>query len=116
MESFIKAIRTIILTLTTIILTLTTICIASLCGGIVLSITWGWFIVPVFHLPTMTALQGIGVNFVVGIPFTYVAKQKDTSIDDIKTVAGKMMYALFKSVSSSILTIGLAAILHWIIG
>ena len=33
--------------------------------GYVLSMMWGWFIVPVFHLPTLSIVQAIGVGMVV---------------------------------------------------
>lgn len=41
--------------------------IALLFGGWVLSLLWGWFLVPVFHLPVLTVLQAIGVTLVVSL-------------------------------------------------
>lgn len=38
-----------------------------LVNGWVISILWGWFIVPVFKIPTLNILQAYGLALVVGI-------------------------------------------------
>ena len=40
-------------------------------SGYVLSILWGWFMVPVFHLPTLSIPTAIGIALVIG----YLTKQ-----------------------------------------
>ena len=40
--------------------------ISSLLRGFVLVKIWGWFIVPLFHLPVLTLLPAIGLALVVG--------------------------------------------------
>lgn len=39
--------------------------IASVFNGLALSMLWGWFAVPIFHLPTLTVVQAIGVSLLV---------------------------------------------------
>ena len=34
--------------------------------GYVLSILWGWFAVPIFHLPRLSIASAIGISIVVG--------------------------------------------------
>lgn len=34
--------------------------------GVALQMLWGWFIIPIFHLPPLSLLQAIGVAMVVG--------------------------------------------------
>lgn len=36
-------------------------------NGFVLAKLWGWFVVPVFHLPTLGAAQAIGLSFIVRV-------------------------------------------------
>ncbi|MEO6709811.1 MAG: hypothetical protein ABIP42_09530 [Planctomycetota bacterium] len=40
---------------------------SAIWGGLVLSILWGWFIVPVFHVSTLTIAQAIGITLVVSL-------------------------------------------------
>lgn len=42
------------------------IVIGSLWYGYAFSILWGWFIVPIFHTPTLSLPAAIGVSLVVG--------------------------------------------------
>lgn len=34
-------------------------------NGVALQLLWGWFIIPIFHLPPLSLLQAIGVGMVV---------------------------------------------------
>jgi len=36
-------------------------------NGVILSIMWGWFIVPIFHLPQLSITQAIGISLIVSI-------------------------------------------------
>ena len=38
----------------------------ALFNGYALSIMWGWFITPVFDLPTLTVSSAIGISMIVG--------------------------------------------------
>ena len=39
----------------------------SIVGGWALSVMWGWFIVPLFNLPTLGIAQAVGLMCVVGM-------------------------------------------------
>lgn len=41
--------------------------ISTAWSGYVLSILWGWFVVPVFHLPGLSIAQAVGLAIVVGM-------------------------------------------------
>jgi len=48
------------------LLTIPLIALSSLWRGYVLTVLWGWFIVPVFHLPALGIVVAIGIAMVVG--------------------------------------------------
>ncbi len=41
------------------------IVVSSLLRGYVLSILWGWFMVPIFHLPVLSVMQAIGIALTI---------------------------------------------------
>ena len=44
-----------------------TITITTILNGLVLSVLWGWFMVPLLGLPPLTAVQAIGIILVVAL-------------------------------------------------
>ena len=54
----------------------------ALLRGWVISIMWGWFVVPVFHLPVLGVLQAMGLALVVGVimPGYSSAKNENKSL------------------------------------
>lgn len=54
--------------------------IAVLWGGYVLSILWGWFMIPVFGLPALTAMQAAGVKLTVRV-ITYTHRREEEKDD-----------------------------------
>ena len=42
------------------------IVVGAISGGWALSTLWGWFIVPVFGLPSISIVQAIGISLLVG--------------------------------------------------
>ena len=58
-------------------------------SGYVLSILWGWFIVPTFEAPTLTVVPAIGLAMVVG----YLTKQ-ETAAKDERDAAERIAGAL----------------------
>ena len=40
--------------------------LASMLNGWVLTVLWGWFMVPTFHLPELRVAPAIGLAYVVG--------------------------------------------------
>lgn len=43
------------------------IVVSAVWRGYVLTILWGWFAVPYFHLPTITVPVAIGVSLIIGM-------------------------------------------------
>jgi hypothetical protein len=55
--------------------------------GWVLSIMWGWFIVPLFHLPPLSILQAIGLTLVVVLLTGSASKTAQTSEERVTNIA-----------------------------
>jgi hypothetical protein len=55
------------------------IVISALLNGYVLSVFWGWFIVPVFDVPSITTLQAYGLMLVVGLLKGHTSAKQDKS-------------------------------------
>lgn len=51
--------------------------LSSIWSGYVLSVLWGWFIVPTFHLPPLSVVTAIGIAIVV----SYLTHQIDRDDD-----------------------------------
>ena len=43
----------------------------AIINGFVLRVMWGWFIVPVFHLPLPTLVQAMGLCLIVNFMFRF---------------------------------------------
>lgn len=56
--------------------------VSSIFNGYVLSVLWGWFIIPVFNLPELTVVPAIGIAMVVSY-LTYQYNESDESDDKI---------------------------------
>jgi len=52
--------------------------LGSIFNGYALSVLWGWFIVPVFHLPALTVVPAIGIAMVVG----YLTRQIGPDVEE----------------------------------
>jgi hypothetical protein len=48
-----------------VVLAFVTIIAGTIMNGWVLSITWGWFIVPFFHLPKLSLVFAMGIGLVI---------------------------------------------------
>ncbi|MBU4347936.1 hypothetical protein KJ671_00275 [Patescibacteria group bacterium] len=54
--------------------------------GYVLSVLWGWFIVPVFHLPELTLAVAIGIAMIMSIiTHQHSTKKYENDIKKIKS-------------------------------
>lgn len=54
----------------------------AILNGFVLSILWGWFIVPVFHLAVLSIPQAIGLGMIVAfLTYRYEEKDDNTKLD-----------------------------------
>lgn len=69
--------------------------VAALAHGYALSVLWGWFIVPLFHLPVLTISQALGLGLVVGL----LAKEVDDSgsTEEDKSIATILISGTIKS-------------------
>jgi hypothetical protein len=56
------------------------IVVASVLNGFTLTVLWDWFIVPTFHLASLTIPQAIGLGMVISF-LTYSANSKDGEVD-----------------------------------
>lgn len=79
-------------------------------GGLVLSVLWGWFIVPVFSLPALTVCQSIGVSSVAGW-LTYRPRSKEEE-EKIKKEAGLHP---FRTLTRPIVQASLVLAIGWIV-
>jgi hypothetical protein len=58
---------------------------SAILKGFVLTILWGWFVVPIFHLPQLTIAPAIGIALVIG----YLTKEQQSSTDSTKSAGDK---------------------------
>lgn len=49
------------------VMTVAFVAVGALIDGWVLSILWGWFMVPVFHLPSLAIAPAIGIALMIGL-------------------------------------------------
>ena len=56
--------------------------VLHLLSGFVLKMLWGWFIVPVFHLPNLNLAAAIGVSIVVSLLCNSTPADSDKEISD----------------------------------
>jgi len=71
-------------------------------NGWVLSIVWGWFIVPLFHFPELTIPYAIGISSVIGL-FMHgrTSNQKDE-----RTLSKKIMRAFSAAFLAPLMVLG----------
>ena len=64
-----------------------TIAISAILNGWVLSILWGWFIVPHFGLPALSIPVAIGIALVVSMLAPYVHNKYDEDNDKLAALS-----------------------------
>ena len=92
---------------------LTTFCgfsVLLLFRGWVLSLLWGWFMVPLFHLPPILLFEALGVYLLVRLFCPHNSEQKDQK--EVKDITFKYIWKVFVH-EGSYITFFLA--LGWII-
>jgi hypothetical protein len=62
------------------------IALGSMWRGYVFSVLWGWFIVPIFHLPALGIASAIGIALVI----SFLTYQVSTPHGDDQGVAEKL--------------------------
>lgn len=74
---------------------LTTIILAILFRAWVLTILWGWFVVP-YGLPTLTITTALGISLIVGMFTSHLqSKPTEKGSRDISTLVGQVMSQAF---------------------
>lgn len=73
---------------------LVVVALGAILEGYVLTVLWGWFIIPIFHLPPLTIVPAIGIALVVGL-LTYhsnpdVEEKKRTGWEQFALLMGKL--------------------------
>jgi hypothetical protein len=69
--------------------------------GWILTILWGWFVVPTFHLPELSIAVAIGLSLIVGMFKSYsVGDNKNLTTEDklvgaVVTLVGPLLTLLF---------------------
>lgn len=60
--------------------------LTTLTGGLLLSVLWAWFLVPVFPtLPHLSVMNGVGLSYVMEFPFMTVSLRQVLADEDNKT-------------------------------
>lgn len=90
------------------VLVVALIVISSICNGYALSVLWGWFIVPIFHLPQLSIPTAIGIALVIG----YLTKQETHDSKDDDRSFGEIMT---RATVLSILKPAIALLFGWIV-
>lgn len=79
-----------------------TVVISTIFSGYALSVLWGWFIAPVFHLPQLSIPVAIGLALVVG----FMTKQVNWNDGDEKG---------YKELVCSLVKPAFALLIGWIV-
>jgi hypothetical protein len=67
----------------------------SIMNGWVLSTMWGWFAVPLFHLPTLTVAYAIGISLLIGMFSRYDTNSKDGEKKDTTKLIAELLTRVF---------------------
>ena len=85
--------------------------LGPLWSGYVLSVLWGWFLVPAFHLPQISIALAIGISLVVNM---LTAKSSSESVESGKDkgLSESFIRALAFACLYPLLALGIGAIVH----
>jgi hypothetical protein len=84
----------------------------TLMGGLVLSVLWGWFVVPALHASAITIPQAIGLSLVVGM-LTRGLVRDDKSEKNKDTSIGESLFTAFCIATiPPLFALGIGAIVH----
>ena len=67
--------------------------VGAIIGGYVLSVMWGWFVVPLFNLPPLSIPYAIGINLIVS--FLTQPNYKSSDKEKPSKVIAEMLMACF---------------------
>jgi hypothetical protein len=79
-----------------LVLTVVAVVLGAVMNGYVLSVLWGWFVVPLFSAPPLSVATAIGLSLAVGMLVSHESSsssgKKDTS-DAIAAVVSRVILA-----------------------
>ena len=57
--------------------------------GLALRVLWGWFVAPVFDVPTLSIAQAIGIQYVIGfVTYHYSGKDERETVEKAAVAVG----------------------------
>jgi hypothetical protein len=68
---------------------------SAIAEGYVISVLWGWFVVPVFHLPTLTIPYALGFGSLAAL-LTNHKTGKEAEKEETEWWSGPLMHMLLK--------------------
>lgn len=74
-------------------------------SGFVLSIMWGWFIAPAFHLPQINIPLAIGISLVIGMLTYQVSAQEPDKTYTKRSITVGIAYPLLLLIFAAIVHI-----------
>ena len=77
--------------------------IGSIVGGYVLSIMWGWFVVPLFNLPPLSVPYAIGISLVV----SFLTQPNYKSSPDKEKAISKVIAEIVVGMFSPLMYLGI---------
>lgn len=85
---------------------------SAIFDGFVLSVLWGWFIVPAFHVSQLTLPLAIGVSMVVAMLTNRTAGNSREQEKDKKDIGETLLSSFFIALLVPLITLGISAIVH----
>jgi len=83
------------------------VALSAVTAGWVLSILWGWFVVPAFGIPALTIAQAIGVSYVVSFLARRTAQPNKGEKEHSEVIWGLSVLLI-----SPLLTLGIGWVIH----
>ena len=83
--------------------------LSSIFNGYVLSVLWGWFVVPTFGVPKLSVTAAIGIALVV----SYITDRKDSNEKEDKRPFGEILReGLTEAIAKSLFVLFFGWIVH----
>jgi len=77
-------------------------------NGWALMTLWGWFVIPVFGLPSLSIVQAIGVALVV----SFLTKHTDTSVQQKRSTGEAIGFLVGSSFFLPVITVAIGYVVH----
>lgn len=83
--------------------------VSSIANGFVLSVLWGWFVIPLFEVPSLTIAQAVGFSMVVSF-LTY--QYNDSDKKEEKSLTERIVYLILLAIMRPALVLVTGYIVH----